>query len=134
MTEEGTSTDLDQQVLELEKFIGNTPLFPITGVFNKPNVKIFAKLEWQQLSGSVKARPAYNIFKTAIRNGELKKGMKLVDASSGNTAIAYATIGAKLGIGVTICMPETASVERVDILKNLGADLVLTDAVGVSEV
>ncbi|MCP4457994.1 MAG: cysteine synthase family protein [Cytophagales bacterium] len=125
--------DLEKRVADLGKFIGHTPLYPITGVFNKPNVEIFAKLEWQQLSGSVKARPAYNIFKTAIQNDELREGMKLVDASSGNTAIAYATIGAKLGIGVTICMPETASIERVEILRNLGVDLVLTDAEGGSD-
>jgi len=89
-------------------------------------VKVFAKLEWQQLGGSVKSRPAFNIIKNAILNGEINEERGLLDATSGNTGIAYATIGAALGIPITLCLPENASKERKQILKALGAELIYT--------
>jgi len=121
---------IDEQLLEkvvaLKSFIGNTPLFPITNLFQKENVKIFAKLEWMQLGGSVKARPAYNIILEAIKNGDLTGDKELLDASSGNTGIAYACIAAALNIPVTIVIPENASSERKSLLKAYGANLVFT--------
>lgn len=124
------AADLEAKVDELGRFIGNTPLYPITSLNRNDRVKIFAKLEWYQLGGSVKGRAAYQIFKKAINTGELSPEKRLLDASSGNTAIAYAAIGAKLGIGVTICLPDNASQERKQILKALGAELVLTSPFG----
>lgn len=121
-----TSPALKKQAIELGAFIGNTPLFPITQVYQKQGVQIFAKLEWQQLGNSVKARPAYNIIKQAIFTGELTKDKTLLDATSGNTGIAYATIAAALGIKVSLCLPENASEERKKILRALGAELIFT--------
>nr|WKN40257.1 PLP-dependent cysteine synthase family protein [Tunicatimonas sp. TK19036] len=122
--------DLNKRIEQLAPFIGNTPLFPISRVYQKPGVKIFAKLEWYQLGASVKARPAYHIIREAIRSGELTEGKHLIDASSGNTAIAYAAIGAAAGVLVTICIPENASKERKQILKSYGVDVIYTPATG----
>ena len=125
-----SSSTLNQRIEQLESFVGNTPLFPISRVYNKPGVKIYAKLEWYQLGSSVKARPAYNIIREAIRQGDLTEGKHLIDASSGNTAIAYAAIGSAAGVPVTICIPENASAERKQILKSYGANVIFTPATG----
>jgi cysteine synthase B len=117
-----------QKLEQLEPFIGKTPLYPIRNVFNKPNVEIYAKLEWMQLGGSVKARAAYNIIKTAIKTGRLDENRRFLDATSGNTGIAYAHICAALGIPLTICMPENVSQERKNILNAFGAELIFTPA------
>src|SRR5262245_25163218 len=100
---------LRQQVQQLGAYIGRTPLHRITRLFNKPGVTIYAKKEWEQLSGSVKARAGYAIFKAAIENGSLNRNITLLDATSGNTGIAYASIGKRLGVPVTLCLPENAS-------------------------
>ena len=124
---------LTEQLDVIGKFIGNTPLFPITRLHANENVKIFAKLEWQQLGGSVKSRPAFNIIKNAILSGELNPEKRLLDATSGNTGIAYAAIGAALGIPVTICLPENASEERKTILKAYGAEIIFTSKFGSTD-
>ena len=118
--------DLLTSVKGLEKKIGNTPLHRVTRLFNKKNVHIYAKKEWMQLSGSVKARAAYNIIRKAIENGDLSRRRTLLDATSGNTGIAYAHIAKQLGIPVALCLPENASRERKDILQSLGVRLILT--------
>ncbi|MCV9386546.1 PLP-dependent cysteine synthase family protein [Reichenbachiella ulvae] len=127
----------DSQVLKslesLGQFVGATPLFEVQHLSPKPSVKIFAKMEWMQFGGSVKTRPAYNIIKGALKSGELGNGKTLLDASSGNTALAYATIGARLGIPVTICLPENASWERKKLLKGLGVNIVYTSKFGSSD-
>jgi cysteine synthase B len=110
----------------LGKQIGRTPLHRITKLFAKPGVTLLAKKEWQQLSGSVKARAAYHIFKAAIDSGALNSNKTLLDATSGNTGIAYATIGQQLNIPVTLCLPENASAERKEILQSLGAEIIYT--------
>ena len=125
--------DLQEQLSTLSSFIGNTPLFPITRAYNKPGVKIYAKLEWQQLGGSVKARPAFRIIQDAVKSGQLQPGQSLLDASSGNTAIAYAAIGAAIQIPVTICLPENASEERKTLLKAFGANIVYTSRFGSTD-
>lgn len=121
---------LAQKSTQLEDYIGNTPLFPIRNLHTNEQVKIYAKLEWQQFGGSVKTRPAYRIIRDAIKNGELREGKHLLDASSGNTGIAYAHMGAALDIPVTLCLPENASEERKQILKALDVNLVLTSRSG----
>lgn len=118
--------DHTEQLQFVEKQIGNTPLMPIRNLWKNERVKIYAKLEWKQLSGSVKARAAFRIFEKAILSGNLKPGMALLDASSGNTGIAYATIGKKLGIEVVLCIPENASKERKEILTASGATIIYT--------
>jgi len=118
--------DLLTSVKGLEKKIGNTPLHRVTRLFTKKNVHIYAKKEWMQLSGSVKARAAYNIIRKAIESGDLSRRRTLLDATSGNTGIAYAHIAKQLGIPVALCLPENASQERKDILQSLGVRLILT--------
>jgi cysteine synthase B len=88
---------------------------------------MYAKAEWFNPGGSVKDRPALNIIRTAIANGDLHPGVRLLDSTSGNMGIAYATFGAALGIPVTLSIPENASPERITIIRALGAELVLTD-------
>lgn len=127
------TSSLEEKVTTLEAFIGNTPLYEIRNVFHKPGVKIYAKLEWQQLSGSVKARPAFQIIKQAVKTGQLTKEKTLLDASSGNTAIAYAALGAALGIPVKIYLPENASAERKKLLKAFGAEVQFTSPFGTTD-
>lgn len=126
-------SELLKSMESLGRFVGNTPLFELKHLCPKPSVKIYAKLEWMQFGGSVKTRPAYNIIKRAIESGELGNGKTLLDASSGNTALAYATIGSRLGIPVTICLPENASWERKKLLKGLGVNIVYTSKFGSSD-
>jgi cysteine synthase B len=120
------SDSLIDKVKLLRRQIGNTPLHRFTKLFSKKDVLLYAKKEWKQLSGSVKARAAYFIFRTAIENGSLNENKILLDATSGNTGIAYAAIGKELGIRVSLCLPENASKERKEILKSLGAEIILT--------
>src|ERR1700712_3389529 len=111
---------------DLRNQIGNTPTMSFPNIFRKDNVFIYAKKEWEQLSGSVKARAAFAIVKDAIEKGQLHAGRILLDATSGNTGIAYAHIGKLLGIRVALCLPENASLERKEILRSLGVELILT--------
>jgi len=114
---------------DLTGYVGNTPLLPLRRVTIglSPLVKIFAKAEWFNPGGSVKDRPALNIIQTALANGELTPGKRLLDSTSGNMGISYATFGAVLGIPVTLAIPSSASSERMSILKALGAEVILTD-------
>jgi cysteine synthase B len=92
-----------------------------------PGVELYAKAEWQNPGGSVKDRAAARMILDGEASGALVAGKIILDATSGNTGIAYATIGAARGYGVTLCVPENASPERKLILRALGAELVLTD-------
>ncbi|MDD5368359.1 MAG: PLP-dependent cysteine synthase family protein, partial [Anaerolineaceae bacterium] len=92
-----------------------------------PGVQLLAKAEWFNPSGSVKDRPALNIFREALAEGQLGQGRRLLDSTSGNMGIAYATLGATIGIQATLVMPANASPERITILRTLGAELILTD-------
>ena len=114
--------------------VGNTPLLPIRRIPAREGisdrVRIFAKAEWFNPGGSVKDRPARNILLTALANGDLTEddpSRRLLDSTSGNMGIAYATFGAALGIPVTLALPANASPERIKILRTLGAELILTD-------
>jgi cysteine synthase B len=113
----------------LESRVGNTPLVALRRLTEglPTGVKVFAKAEWFNPSGSVKDRPAVNIIRTAIANGELVSGKRLLDSTSGNMGISYATFSAAMGIPVTLCVPANASPERIIILRALGAKVVLTD-------
>jgi cysteine synthase B len=113
-------------VRALESEIGRTPIHHFTRLFSRNNVELYAKKEWMQLSGSVKARAAYRIIRRAIEEGVLGRQKTLLDATSGNTGIAYAHLAKRLHIPVTLCLPENASRERVDILRSLGVRLILT--------
>jgi cysteine synthase B len=106
--------------------IGRTPLVELRRSL-PPGVRVFAKLESQNPGGSVKDRAARAIVRAALEAGDLP-GRRLLDASSGNTGIAYAMLGAALGFGVTICLPGSASPERKRILRAFGAEIVETEA------
>lgn len=113
----------------LEAYVGNTPLLPLRQVTQglPPSVQVFAKAEWFNPGGSVKDRPALNILQTALAEGRLGPGRRLLDSTSGNMGIAYATYGVALGIPLTLVVPANASPERLVILRALGAELILTD-------
>ncbi len=114
----------------LEAKVGNTPLIRLARIASAlpAQVQLFAKAEWFNPSGSVKDRAAINIIRSAIANGNLGTGRRLLDSTSGNMGIAYATFGAAIGIPVTLCLPARASPERITVLKALGAEVILTDA------
>jgi cysteine synthase B len=113
----------------LETAVGNTPLLPLRRLAKglSPHVRIFAKAEWFNPGGSIKDRPALNILRKALADGSLENGKRLLDSTSGNMGISYATFGAALGIPITLALPSNASPERIAILKALGAELILTD-------
>jgi len=117
-----TESEIGSSLVDL---IGNTPLLRLGRVC--PGGNVFAKAEWTNPGQSAKDRPAWGIIRDALRSGQLRKGRTLLDATSGNTGIAYAMIGASLGIPVTLCMPASVTPARVKILKAYGAELVLTD-------
>src|SRR5258708_10753535 len=99
----------------LESQIGNTPLLALQRVTSHlpAEVQIFAKAEWLNPGGSVKDRPAINILRTALSNGELGKGRRLLDSTSGNMGISYAAFCLTLKIPVTLCVPASASAQRI---------------------
>ncbi len=111
--------------------VGKTPLFPVT----LPEItaeRFWLKAEWLNPGGSVKDRAARSILRDALRRGELP-GRRLLDASSGNTGIAYAMLGAAAGIDVTICLPGNASPERRALLEIYGAEVIVTDRLDGTE-
>lgn len=108
--------------------IGDTPLFRLERIDREfPNVSFYAKAEWLNPGGSVKDRPALNMILGAELDGRLGPNQTIIDASSGNTAIAYAMIGAARGYPVCVTMPANAGEERRRILRAYGAELVLTN-------
>jgi len=108
--------------------IGNTPLLRLdTLTRDLPGVALLGKAEWHNPGGSVKDRAAANIVAEGRRSGQLRPGKILLDATSGNTGIAYAMLGAAEGFPVTLCMPENVSRERKQILQGYGANILYTD-------
>jgi len=108
--------------------IGNTPLLRLTKLTRDfPGVELYAKAEWANPGGSVKDRAALNIITVAERQGLLTRGNILLDATSGNTGIAYAMICAARGYRLRLCVPGNVSLERQRILKAYGADVIYTD-------
>jgi cysteine synthase B len=109
--------------------VGNTPLLRLERVGREyPQVEIYAKAEWFNPGGSVKDRAALSMIREGERAGALRPGKTILDATSGNTGIAYAMIGAALGYPVLLCLPSNASRERKRILSAYGAEIVLTPA------
>src|ERR1051325_1864937 len=108
--------------------IGNTPLFHLGKIGAKfPNVEIHGKAEWFNPGGSVKDRAALSMILAAEKSGDLKPDKIILDATSGNTGIAYAMIGARRGYKIKLCLPANASHERKRTMRAYGAELVLTD-------
>src|SRR3982750_1101738 len=114
--------------------IGNTPLLRIDApALDARGVEIYAKAEWQNPGGSVKDRAAARMIADGGRSGALKPGGTILDATSGNTGIAYAMLGAALGYGVRLCVPANVTRERLRTLHACGPPLVLTDAMEGSD-
>lgn len=108
--------------------IGNTPLLRLDRLTaNLPGVQVLGKAEWVNPGGSVKDRAASGIVLAAMKQGKLGNGQHLLDATSGNTGIAYAMLGAALGFPVTLCVPANVSQERKRILGAYGANVIWTD-------
>ncbi|MBA2510522.1 MAG: cysteine synthase family protein [Actinomycetota bacterium] len=119
------NTQTGNNVTEL---VGNTPLLELPAIAAEtPGVRILGKAEWYNPGGSVKDRPALWMIRDGERRGALTPEKTILDATSGNTGIAYAWIGATLGYKVRLCMPKNASEERKKILRAYGVDFVLTD-------
>ncbi|PSR11837.1 MAG: cysteine synthase B [Bacteroidetes bacterium] len=108
--------------------IGNTPLVEIQSIIQRPGVQVFGKLEGQNPGGSVKDRAAYGMIKGALDRGELQPGMRLVEATSGNTGIALAMIARVFDIPITLIMPDNSTLERVQTMQAYGAEVILTPA------
>lgn len=119
-------------VIEL---IGNTPLIRLTNYEKQlaPGVELYIKAEWFNPGGSVKDRPALKMIVDGIEKGKLTKDKIIMDSSSGNTAIAYAMIGAALGYKVELVIPENVNEERKKILKAFGADIIYSNPLESSD-
>jgi cysteine synthase B len=108
--------------------IGNTPIVELINIPQFENVKIYGKLEGLNPGGSVKDRAAFGMIKGALDRGEIKKGDKLVEATSGNTGIALAMIARSMGVEMTLIMPDNATKERVLSMEAYGAKVILSPA------
>ncbi|WP_220765161.1 cysteine synthase CysM [Flavobacterium sp. UMI-01] len=113
---------------KLVDLIGNTPLVETVNLVPNKNVKLLLKLEGNNPGGSVKDRAAYYMIKGALDRGEIKKGDKLIEATSGNTGIALAMIAQLLGIEIELILPEDSTKERTQTMRAYGATVILTSA------
>src|SRR5512146_3010234 len=106
----------------LESRVGNTPLLQIRRLTERlpASVRVYAKAEWFNPGGSIKDRPALAIIRKALQEGNLGTGKRLLDSTSGNMGISYATFGAAMQIPITVCLPSNASPERIAMLRGLG--------------
>lgn len=117
-------------ILEL---VGNTPLVELKTLHTNKNVKLYGKLEGNNPGGSVKDRAAYGMIKGALERGELKPGVKLIEATSGNTGIALAMIARLCNVEIELVMPANSTKERVLTMEAFGAKVILTPAEGSME-
>src|SRR5437764_11641924 len=106
--------------------VGNTPLVELPRMSPKDGVRIFAKLEDQNPTGSVKDRVALSMVEAAEESGELEPGRRILEPTSGNTGIALAMIGKVKGYPVSVVMPQSATPERVELLRMYGADIIFS--------
>lgn len=112
-------------------FIGNTPLVQVQHLNPNPNVQIFAKLEGNNPGGSVKDRAALNMIRSAMERGEIKKGTRLIEATSGNTGIALAMIAGIYGLEIELVMPASSTRERTLTMEAFGAKVTLLESIEV---
>ncbi|HZX14233.1 MAG TPA: cysteine synthase family protein [Thermodesulfobacteriota bacterium] len=124
-----------RRVESVVDLIGNTPLIKLTKIKESlsPNIEIYAKAEWFNPGGSVKDRPALWMILDGIRRGKLTPEKIIMDSSSGNTAIAYAMIGAALGFRVELVTPENMNIERKRTLEAFGAKMIFSDSLEGSD-
>ncbi|MCX6301933.1 MAG: cysteine synthase family protein [Bacteroidia bacterium] len=118
-------TGISNSIQGLTSLIGNTPLFEIEFLYKGIPGKVFAKAEYLNITGSIKDRMAIHIMREAYRKNIIKPGDRIIEATSGNTGIAFAGVGRALGHPVTIFMPDWMSDERKNLIRSFGADIVL---------
>ncbi len=111
--------------MSIEGLIGNTPIIKIELKYKEKLINVYGKLEYYNYTGSIKDRLAYYIMNESYKDGSLKKGMPIVEATSGNTGISFAALGAYYGHPIHIFMPDWASQERINIMKLYGAKVYL---------
>ena len=111
--------------MSINRLIGNTPMVKIKVKYEERIINIYAKLEYYNYTGSIKDRLAYYIINEAKKDGSLKEGMPIVEATSGNNGISFASLGAYYNHPVHIFMPDWASKERINIMKLYGAKIYL---------
>lgn len=114
--------------MKLHELIGNTPLVELVNISPNKGVKLLGKLEGDNPGGSVKDRTAYGMIKGALERGEITRGDKLVEATSGNTGIALAMIARIMGFDITLIMPDNSTRERILAMEAYGARVILTPA------
>ncbi|NDP26356.1 MAG: cysteine synthase CysM [Flavobacterium sp.] len=115
-------------IQDILKLIGNTPLVETRNLIENKNVKLLLKMEGNNPGGSLKDRPAYNMIVSALERGDIKKGDKLIEATSGNTGIALAMIAQLLNIEIELVLPEDSTKERTQTMRAYGAKVILTPA------
>ncbi|RQO69965.1 cysteine synthase B [Pedobacter sp. KBW06] len=113
------------------EFVGNTPLVEIQKLHSNPDVKIYAKLEGNNPGGSVKDRAALNMIRSAMERGDVKKGTKLIEATSGNTGIALAMIASIYDLEIELVMPSNSTRERTLTMEAYGAKVTLLESIEV---
>jgi cysteine synthase A len=117
------NNETQTRLLGLKSIIGNTPMLKIDYKFKGKKRTIFAKAEYHNLTGSIKDRMAYHILDAAYRNGDLRSGMHIMEATSGNTGISFAALGRVMGHQVTIFIPDWMSIERINLMRAFGATI-----------
>jgi cysteine synthase A len=120
-----TGSGIGSRIQGLANLIGNTPLLEIEFLYKNKPYNIFAKAEYLNLTGSIKDRMAFHIVREAYNKGTIKPGYRIIEATSGNTGIAFSAVGRSLGHPVTIFMPDWMSDERKNLIRSLGAEIVL---------
>ena len=116
---------------KITDLVGNTPMVQLSKLNPNPNVTIYAKLEGTNPGGSVKDRPALNMIRSAIERGDIKQGMKLIEATSGNTGIALAMIARVYGIDIELVMPSNSTRERTLTMEAYGAKVTLLESIEI---
>jgi len=122
------SAENQKRLLGLGAIIGNTPLFKIDYSYKGKNRTLYAKAEYLNFTGSIKDRIAYYILDKAYQTNELRQGMSILEATSGNTGISFSAIGRAMGHEVTIFMPNWMSAERINLIRSFGAKIRLVSA------
>jgi S-sulfo-L-cysteine synthase (O-acetyl-L-serine-dependent) len=119
--------------VKIADLVGNTPLVELETGTDRPGIRLYGKLEGNNPAGSVKDRPARSMILRAEERGTLRRGMRLIEPTSGNTGIALAMIAAARGYPIELVMPESATAERVHVMRAFGAEVILTPAAGGME-
>jgi cysteine synthase B len=109
--------------------VGGTPMVELKHIHQHPRVRVFAKLEGHNPGGSVKDRPALNMIRSAVERGDIRPGMKLIEATSGNTGIALAMIARLYGLDIELIMPASSTRERTLTMEAFGAKVILLDSI-----